>query len=64
MTTHVKRNRSWRVQSGPDGAFDELVISPHVHLEMMDKHVLWIRLGKKMTTMDLKTGDVRPWEDA
>lgn len=56
--------RRWRVQSDPDGAFDELVIAGHVHLEMMDRHVLWIRLGDRMTTIDLRTGDVRPWEAA
>jgi hypothetical protein len=64
MSKRTKPAGYWRVQSGPEGVFDELVISPHVHLEMMDKRVLWIRLGDKMTTIDLKTGHVNPWEDS
>jgi hypothetical protein len=43
----------------PDG-FDELVLGEHVHLEMMGGTTLWMCVGGRHTTINLRTGKRGP----
>lgn len=54
----------WRVKSDDRGGFDELCVGEHVHLEMMDRHLLWMQVGEHVININTKTGEATHYVDA